>query len=124
MPDGTKVTLYTTEPCGFCRQAKSLLESRGVDYREVNLAKNPEGYNPRRNPDAALRRRNQVIEAMEETRVLTRAEANAAAETALNLSAPAGGGGASRTSRHTPALIVFAAVLRPVDRSTGLIESR
>ncbi len=38
-----KVTLYTTDPCGFCRSAKSLLESRGVRYREVNLAKDPDG---------------------------------------------------------------------------------
>jgi glutaredoxin 3 len=37
------VTLYTTEPCGFCRQAKALLQARGVVYREINLAKNPEG---------------------------------------------------------------------------------
>ncbi len=37
------VTLYTTEPCGFCRQAKALLQARGVDYREVNLAKDPDG---------------------------------------------------------------------------------
>ena len=37
------VTLYTTEPCGFCRQAKALLQARGVDYSEVNLAKDPEG---------------------------------------------------------------------------------
>ena len=37
------VTLYTTEPCGFCRQAKTLLAARGVDYREVNLAKDPVG---------------------------------------------------------------------------------
>ena len=35
--------VYTTEPCGFCRQAKALLTSRGVDYEEVNLAKSPEG---------------------------------------------------------------------------------
>jgi glutaredoxin 3 len=41
-PNG-RVTLYTTEPCGFCRQAKSLLQARGVEYVEVNLAKNPEG---------------------------------------------------------------------------------
>jgi glutaredoxin 3 len=41
MADG--VTLYTTEPCGFCRQAKTLLQSRGIDYREVNLAKDPVG---------------------------------------------------------------------------------
>jgi glutaredoxin 3 len=37
------VTLYTTEPCGFCRQAKALLQARGVEYDEVNLAKDPEG---------------------------------------------------------------------------------
>jgi glutaredoxin 3 len=37
------VTLYTTEPCGFCRQAKSLLEARRVSYKEVNLAKDPVG---------------------------------------------------------------------------------
>ena len=38
-----RVTVYTTEPCGFCRQAKTLLHARGVDYREVNLAKDPVG---------------------------------------------------------------------------------
>ena len=37
------VTVYTTDPCGFCRQAKALLQSRGVPYTEVNLAKDPEG---------------------------------------------------------------------------------
>jgi glutaredoxin 3 len=41
-PNG-RVTLYTTEPCGFCRQAKALLQARGFDYVEINLAKNPEG---------------------------------------------------------------------------------
>ena len=43
MADTNGVTLYTTEPCGFCRQAKSLLESRRVSYKEVNLAKDPVG---------------------------------------------------------------------------------
>jgi glutaredoxin 3 len=43
MPDGNRVIVYTTEPCGFCRQAKTLLTNRGVDYDEVNLAKSPEG---------------------------------------------------------------------------------
>ena len=38
-----KVTVYTTDPCGFCRQAKALLESRGVDYEEVSLTKDPDG---------------------------------------------------------------------------------
>ena len=37
------VLLYTTEPCGFCRQAKTLLQARGVEYREINLAKDPGG---------------------------------------------------------------------------------
>ncbi len=43
MADDANITLYTTDPCGFCRSAKSLLESRGVSYDEVNLAKNPDG---------------------------------------------------------------------------------
>ena len=47
MPDNGRVKLYTTDPCGFCRQAKALLQSRGVDYEEINLAKNPEGRQSR-----------------------------------------------------------------------------
>src|SRR2546423_14796997 len=43
MADTNGVTLYTTEPCGFCRQAKSLLEAHRVSYKEVNLAKDPVG---------------------------------------------------------------------------------
>ncbi len=42
MADGS-VTLYTTDPCGFCRQAKALLDSRGIPYEEVNLARDPHG---------------------------------------------------------------------------------
>jgi glutaredoxin 3 len=43
MRDGRKVQLYTTEPCGFCRQAKVLLESRGVAFEEISLEKDPRG---------------------------------------------------------------------------------
>jgi glutaredoxin 3 len=43
MADESGVIVYTTEPCGFCRQAKALLESRGIAYAEVNLAKDPIG---------------------------------------------------------------------------------
>ena len=43
MADNGSVVLYTTEPCGFCRQAKALLESRGVSYEEVNLVRDPTG---------------------------------------------------------------------------------
>jgi glutaredoxin 3 len=41
--NGIPITLYTTDPCGFCRQAKALLQARGVVYQEINLAKDPDG---------------------------------------------------------------------------------
>jgi glutaredoxin 3 len=41
--NGTRITMYTTDPCGFCRQAKALLGARGVVYEEINLAKDPAG---------------------------------------------------------------------------------
>jgi glutaredoxin 3 len=43
MAGDANITLYTTDPCGFCRSAKALLESRGVAFEEVNLAKDPDG---------------------------------------------------------------------------------
>ena len=39
----SRVTIYTTEPCGFCRVAKSLLAKRNVAFTEINLAKDPLG---------------------------------------------------------------------------------
>ena len=41
--NGIPITMYTTDPCGFCRQAKALLAARGVAYQEINLAKDPVG---------------------------------------------------------------------------------
>jgi glutaredoxin 3 len=38
-----RLTLFTTEPCSFCRNAKALLQKRGIPYEEINLAKDPEG---------------------------------------------------------------------------------
>jgi glutaredoxin 3 len=38
-----EVTVYTTEACGFCTRVKMLLSSRGIEFREENLAGNPEG---------------------------------------------------------------------------------
>ena len=38
-----KITLYTSEPCGYCRQAKALLAKRGLEYDEINLAMNADG---------------------------------------------------------------------------------
>jgi glutaredoxin 3 len=37
------VTVYTTEPCAYCRNAKALLERRGIAFEEINLAKDPDG---------------------------------------------------------------------------------
>jgi glutaredoxin 3 len=38
-----RVTIYTTEPCGYCRTAKALLDKRAIPYEEINLAKDPAG---------------------------------------------------------------------------------
>jgi glutaredoxin 3 len=37
------VTVYTTDMCPYCRSAKTLLERRGVEYEEINLARDPDG---------------------------------------------------------------------------------
>ena len=39
----SKIAVYTTDPCGYCRQAKALLAKRGLDYQEINLAKDGAG---------------------------------------------------------------------------------
>jgi glutaredoxin 3 len=39
----TRLTIYTTEPCGYCRTAKALLDKRAIPYEEINLVKDPEG---------------------------------------------------------------------------------
>jgi glutaredoxin 3 len=39
----TRITVYTTEPCGYCRTAKALLDRRGIPYDEINLAKDAGG---------------------------------------------------------------------------------
>jgi glutaredoxin 3 len=36
------VVIYTREFCGYCARAKSLLESKGVDYVEHNATYSPE----------------------------------------------------------------------------------
>jgi glutaredoxin 3 len=38
-----RVVVYTTDYCGFCDRAKSLLAARGVRFREVWLPRTPEG---------------------------------------------------------------------------------
>jgi len=36
------VTVYTTDHCSLCTSAKTLLQRRGVDYEEINLARDPD----------------------------------------------------------------------------------
>jgi glutaredoxin 3 len=37
------VIVYTTDHCSFCSTAKALLAKRGVEYQEINLARDPDG---------------------------------------------------------------------------------
>jgi glutaredoxin 3 len=37
-----RVLIYTTTWCGYCVRAKALLDSRGIDYDEVNLDDDPQ----------------------------------------------------------------------------------
>jgi glutaredoxin 3 len=38
-----EVIVYTTDQCRRCVTAKTLLQRRGIGYREVNLTKDPDG---------------------------------------------------------------------------------
>ena len=38
-----QVTLYTTDGCPRCVSAKALLKKRGIEYTEINLARDPDG---------------------------------------------------------------------------------
>jgi glutaredoxin 3 len=33
-----KVTIYTTDTCGFCTRAKGLLERHGVPFQEIDVS--------------------------------------------------------------------------------------
>ncbi len=37
------VTVYSTDACPYCIQAKRLLDKRGIAYEEINLARDPDG---------------------------------------------------------------------------------
>jgi glutaredoxin 3 len=38
-----RITVYSTEPCSFCSRVKGMLDSRGVEFTEINLSKDPAG---------------------------------------------------------------------------------
>ena len=35
------IQVYTTRWCGYCVRAKALLDSRGLEYQEINLDEDP-----------------------------------------------------------------------------------
>lgn len=37
-----KVKIYTTSYCPYCKRAKSLLDSKGTEYEEINLTNDPD----------------------------------------------------------------------------------
>jgi glutaredoxin 3 len=39
----TPIKVYTTVPCPYCTQAKALLDARGYEYEEIDMARDPEG---------------------------------------------------------------------------------
>jgi glutaredoxin 3 len=43
LEDVPDVLVYTTDNCPFCTRAKALLNARGVEFREVNLERDPDG---------------------------------------------------------------------------------
>ena len=38
----SSVIVYTTDRCSLCLSAKALLERRGIEYDEINLARDPD----------------------------------------------------------------------------------
>jgi glutaredoxin 3 len=38
-----EIVVYTTEPCSFCNRVKGILSAHGLEFSEVNLAKDPTG---------------------------------------------------------------------------------
>ncbi len=37
------VVVYTTDPCSFCSRVKQLLDARGIEYTEINMARDAAG---------------------------------------------------------------------------------
>ena len=37
------VIVYSTDPCSFCTRVKQLLDARGVEYTEINMARDAAG---------------------------------------------------------------------------------
>jgi len=42
MSSSAPITVYTTNACPYCSRAKALLQSRGLEFEEINLGRDPE----------------------------------------------------------------------------------
>ena len=42
MPAAVPVTIYSTQFCPFCVRAKQLLDSKGLQYREIRVDQDPQ----------------------------------------------------------------------------------
>lgn len=40
----SEVVVYTTNACGFCTRVKMLLTARQIEFREINIAGEPEAF--------------------------------------------------------------------------------
>lgn len=39
----SQITVYTTVPCPYCSRVKRLLDSKGLQFEEIDLARDPDG---------------------------------------------------------------------------------
>ena len=39
-----KITIYTTPYCPFCLRAKQLLKNKKIDFKEIDLSKEPDKF--------------------------------------------------------------------------------
>ena len=46
----SRILLYTTQFCGYCRAAKNLLRAKGLDYEEIDV-----GFDPHKRADMVQR---------------------------------------------------------------------
>ena len=38
-----EITIYTTPACPWCNKVKNLLQEKGVNFKEIDVANNPDG---------------------------------------------------------------------------------
>ncbi len=41
VPENGRITMFSTEWCGYCKRLKKMLDSEGIGYTEVNIEEVP-----------------------------------------------------------------------------------